>query len=451
MLVSVPVAGLAVDIGTFYLIQSRLSSACDAAALAGARTLATGNDPATQSTNAQTTATAYLNANFGSGYFGTTGLTIPTPTVTLAAFSRTVAVSASVNVPHLFLRWFGGTTSKVVASATATRRDVNVVLVMDRSGSLANSGACTPLKDAGVQFVGRFAEGRDRVGLITFATSSNIDFAPATNFKTASTPVTTIINSVTCTGATNSAQALWQGYQQLAALQAPGAFNVIVFLTDGQPTAVTATMPILSSSTCSSKTDKIGVFTMTSNSSTGAAVNTYGIASRQATAQPMSTDWIAVPSADGGQTNCAFVSQPTNAYQDIASLPTLDFWGNNMTNGYLSVTTTGGRIAVANNATNAQNIENAATNAADNAAYRMRNGASPNNGFPALSNVYIYSIGLGGVGAADEDFMERVANDPQGSSFQNNKPAGLYVYAPTAGDLAEAFNRVASEILRLAK
>ena len=49
------------------------------------------------------------------------------------------------------------------------------MIVMDRSKSLADSGACTPLKAAAVNFVDKFAESRDNLGLVTFATGSRVD------------------------------------------------------------------------------------------------------------------------------------------------------------------------------------------------------------------------------------------------------------------------------------
>jgi hypothetical protein len=101
-------------------------------------------------------------------------------------------------------------------------------------------------------------------------------------------------------------------------------------------------------------------------------------------------------------------------------------------------------------------VINASTNAADNAAFRIRAAASPNTGgvtgLTALSNVLILTIGLGNsTYPANGDLLERIANDPRGSSYDSTKPAGLYVSAPTAADLGAAFAAVASEILRLAK
>lgn len=52
----------------------------------------------------------------------------------------------------------------------------------------------------------------------------------------------------------------------------------------------------------------------------------------------------------------------------------------------------------------------------------------------------------------DAVLMKRIANvdDPENTAYDPSKPAGLYIQAPTPAQLAAAFGRVASEILRLA-
>ena len=95
-------------------------------------------------------------------------------------------------------------------------------------------------------------------------------------------------------------------------------------------------------------------------------------------------------------------------------------------------------------------MENFSTNAADDAALRIRRG-DPDalNGNRTLPGVTIFSIGLGNV---DDVLLKRMANDP---SLTPNPVAagnlGRYVYAANATDLDLAFTRVASELLRLAR
>jgi hypothetical protein len=465
-IISMPIVGLVIDLGLDYMIQTKLQMAIDAAALAGARSLSRGNDDGTQQTNAMATARAYLTANFPQGYLG-----VATPTVNALSVDesqanvRSITMSATSTVPFSFMGWFGAGTTKVGASATAVRRDVNVMMIIDRSGSLQNSGSCAPMKAAATGFVSHFANGRDNVGLITFATSSKVDFTLANNFNTASTPVTTIINNVTCNGATSSAQALWTGYQALASLNQPAALNVILFFTDGQPTAVTAVMPRANGSGCASA-NYTGVFTVGFQvSSPFSPVATGGIFDYQANSQPIATDANIVGTVggqgpEGNPSGCGFANSWTanwtSAASDIIGVPTTDIWGNNLTNGFMSVntTTSGGKtyVTVPSSNVGALNMIAASTNAADDAAARIRAQASPGNGANALGNIMVFSIGLGNsTYPANGAFLQRVANDPASSSFTSSAPTGLYVFAPTSADLTDAFARVAGEILRLAK
>jgi hypothetical protein len=53
--------------------------------------------------------------------------------------------------------------------------------------------------------------------------------------------------------------------------------------------------------------------------------------------------------------------------------------------------------------------------------------------------------------AIDQDFMERVANDPRASNYNSTKPAGKFILATNSGELSQAFQRIASQILRLSR
>src|SRR5579871_5284760 len=92
-IISLPVVGLVIDVGLDYLIQTKLQMAIDAAALAGARSLSRGTDDATQQTNAENTAKAYLTANFPSGYLG-----VSTPNVTNVSVSESQTNVRSVSI-----------------------------------------------------------------------------------------------------------------------------------------------------------------------------------------------------------------------------------------------------------------------------------------------------------------------------------------------------------------
>jgi Mg-chelatase subunit ChlD len=438
IMVLVPAIGLAVDVGMMYMAQSMLSAAADAAVLSGARALSRGADDAAQHASAEAAANTCFSSNFPGGYMGTSNLTLTSTATTDATSLRSVTTTASVDLPLVFMRFFGNNTTRVSASAVATRRDVNIMIIMDRSGSLANSGSCEPLKAAAVGFVEKFSEKRDNLGLITFATSSLVDRPLANVFKT---QVEGTLNSVVCSGATSSAQALWQGYQELVRLNQPGALNAIVFFTDGRPTAITEDFPILGTSGCNSTANKLGV--LTAGYSGDTPTNPLGLYDSVGLAQPQSSDLRLISSKSG----CHFSSSGDGVEQDVAYAPNIDHWGNSLTATAYKTTTASG---AGRNVTSAQNIENISVNAADHAAFRIRGGAiDPTQGNNAISNVVIYTIGLGTV---DDVLLERMANDP---ALTPNPVAagrqGRYVYAADATALDLAFTRVASEMLRLAK
>lgn len=444
LMLLVPATGLAIDVGLIYLVQTLLSASADAAVLAGARSLSRGSDDATQHTNAQNTANQFFQANFPNGYLTSTNLQLSSLATTDSTYMRSVSTTASVDVPLIFMRCFGINTVTLHASSTASRRDVNIMIVMDRSGSLQNTGACAPLKADAVSFVEKFAEGRDNVGLITFATGSRVDNPLSSTFKTG---VEGTLNSLTCTGATSSAQALWQAYQQLIGLAQDGALNAIVFFTDGLPTAVTETFPFKNNSSCTDKTARAGVLTLGFNAS-NVPQNAMGLYQQNAKAQPLASDLNVITNNN----NCVFKNDASKVDSDVQYAPTTDYWGNSLTaTAYRSTTTSGAGLDIVS----AQNIENFATNAADHAALRIRRGDSdPAQGNKSLSGVMILTIGLGGAAAGTMDpvLLQRIANDP---ALSPNPVAagnqGRYFYAADATALDMAFTGVASEILRLAK
>jgi Mg-chelatase subunit ChlD len=439
LLVGIPAAGMAIDLGLTYLAQTRLQAAVDFACVAGARALSVGADDSAQRSAAESTANGYFAANFRTGYLPSRNLVLTSAAATDSTYMRSVTTTATVDVPYVFMRVFRLDHITLRAAAKATRRDVNVMIVMDRSKSLADSGSCEPLKAAAINFMQKFAEGRDYVGLITFATSSRVDQPLQTTFKNT---IRTTINSVTCVGGTSSAQAVWQGYRELVGLGHAGALNVIVFFTDGRPTAVTEAFPIQGGSSCSSHTAKTGVLTVGFNSS-GVPQNAMGLYLQDAPAQPLTQDLTLIAS----RTNCRFASNQSNVSQDISNAPVTDYWGNSLTaTAFKSVTTSGTGLSV----TSGTNVLNFCINAADHAGLRIRRGdpdASQAN--RSLAGVTIYTIGLGDI---DETLLKRMANDP---SLSPNPVAtgapGRYVYAQNATDLDLAFTRVASEMLRIAR
>ncbi len=470
LLVFLPMVGLAIDGAILYFLKLRLQQAVDAGVLAGARSLSRGEDIASQAANAEAIANMFFDANFPEGFWGTTNLT-RTPVVTETDTRlRRVHMTASVDAPLYFMRVLGHEFAHLEVVAEAHRRDVNIMMVLDRSGSMDQAQACDDLRDAATSFANKFSVGRDRLGLITFNGAYSLDFAPSFDFQPG---IVEQISQIDCGGWTGMSQALWKGYEELVNINDQGALNVILFFTDGRPTALTASWEVkklederlyynypyqpevrMDPSECRDGSGltwrnaawwplpKVGF--IAAGRYRGDPFNpygpTYGIYRHDVKAtEPTPINFV-------DSLGCYFASNARYVRRDIAYIPETDLYGNSTDNGYKPVPRyPAGPYAGKIRVDSPQALRYAAYNATDDAAYRIRNDA-------ALRPV-IYVIGLGGVLNAeppDHELMRRMANDPASPVYDRSKPAGLYVYAPGPEQLNEAFLRVASEILRLA-
>lgn len=477
LLFTLPAVGLAIDAGLLYVVRGRLAAACDAASLATARNLNLAVTLADQEAAAIARGGVFFAANFPAGYLGTTA---PTPNIVLTQTNLstlTVSTTATTSAPLYFMRILGGSATVAGAYGKASRRGVNLMLVLDRSGSM-NGTPCSSMISSAKTFSAMFANQRDRLGLVTFGSSIYLAYPPSKEFKTTGSLITTAIDAITCSGGTNTSDSYMMAYNQLVAINEPLALNLIVFFTDGYPTAFTATFPVktvadtrygttgyscgtgsecsIPKSLCVDDTGKssttagwgtfagklgaIAAATPSSNS-TG---NTLGLMERFAT-NSNSGDTMQGASTLNG---CAMITQSNtwiHARRDLAYVPDSDINGLS-TSGYQSVNLfSGGHASYPNKKRLDKpiNIQNIAMNLADNAAQTARNNAT--------LNIITFTLGLDGNGGVDDTLLKRMANDNQSNIYDNTREAGEYVYAASAADLNAAFARIASEILRLAQ
>ncbi len=116
----------------------------------------------------------------------------------------------------------------------------DVVLLLDRSGSMASLGSNPPqpltlAKEAATSFV-RELSSRDKVGLISFATEPQnpIDLLLTDNFNSAEQAVTSIVIEKGATQYTNIYGAVHSAWQELVTPRASDeASKIIILLTDG--------------------------------------------------------------------------------------------------------------------------------------------------------------------------------------------------------------------------
>jgi Flp pilus assembly protein TadG len=291
--VLIPLVGLAIDATMLYTVQLKLQAAVDGGALAAANSLSAGLSTAAQQSAMTLAADEFMRANLSNPGGGTfwgaynfndsqcnqsSGGIVPTGTVTspitygnsgncIALIQdnvnkmRNVQIVASLQVPLLFMRILGFSTGTVMATGTASRRDVVMVLVIDRSGSMSTE--LTALQQGATYFVSQFQGGRDKLGLVLMAGSSIVAYPPTdwgtypptgkgwqtnpptgpdTNFNNPSVSpnmLDSLTNMVSSGGNTGMAEALQIAYKELQAANEPGALNIIVLWTDGEPNGIT--------------------------------------------------------------------------------------------------------------------------------------------------------------------------------------------------------------------
>jgi Flp pilus assembly protein TadG len=217
------IAGLALDSGRAYVKRSELSRAVDAAALGGAAALRQSQTAAEQRiitlAKANGVDPALLNYSFGVN----------------AAGENTVSVSANETVPTTFMRVLGRDQVGVVAAAEATVPPLDLVLVLDQSGSIAREGAWDDLQNAAKDFIDNFNESIDQVGLVSFQVRAGQHVPLGQPFRA---NIRAAIDAMTSVGDTNTGEGLRVGKETLDTGPTRNhSVQVVVFFTDGRPTA----------------------------------------------------------------------------------------------------------------------------------------------------------------------------------------------------------------------
>ncbi len=232
MLFMLGMTGLAVDSGRGYLTRLRLVRAVDSAALTGARTLRSGEAIALE----QATAAAYAN---GVGP-AINGATLDMRVDTDAQGESTFEVSAARTIPTILMRLLGVDHIDVRAKSVAAVPPVDLILVIDQSGSLGTVGAWNDLQAAAKEFVQQFDDDIDQMGLVSFQTRAANRFQIAHGFRTS---VTSEIDGMSSAGYTNYGEGLRLAHQQITSSDVrERSAKVVVFFTDGRPTAFRGTI-----------------------------------------------------------------------------------------------------------------------------------------------------------------------------------------------------------------
>jgi Flp pilus assembly protein TadG len=162
-------AGVAVDLGRVTVEQNRLQNAVDSAALAGSLQLP--DDPDVSTGKVKTAATNNLLANDGSA----TGIVVESGGAT-----RSVCVTAEAKVEMTLSKVIGVGDQTVTAEACAGYNDIELVLVLDTTGSMKGTPIAN-VKEAATNLVNLImpssstASTRSKIGLVPFQGKVRID------------------------------------------------------------------------------------------------------------------------------------------------------------------------------------------------------------------------------------------------------------------------------------
>jgi Flp pilus assembly protein TadG len=452
------VTGLAVDSGRAYVVKAQLTKAVDGAALGAARNLNTGD--------ARGEAERIFKANFPAGYFGTSSSTDPTTDpnffhteVIEASGVNVVTVTASAVLPTTFMRLANYNDVTVRSSGEATRRMVDLSLVIDVSSSIGSSW--TAVHDAAVNFINAFDQNQDRLALITFGDGAKvIDAMPSSrgfNKTQMKADVPTTIG-----GSTAMVEGLYRGWDELRSVPtgSQSGLRVIVLFTDGASNSVpgiydtpgvakglrTYDFPQNPGDTHGQTWNSphvVGLFDTQTGAQTGPfdVPTLYTDRSIPPTNLPAYAQWLP---ANSKHTHYRSAGIPTSFPLQTSTL-NVDGVPQSTARGLRDLT--GGKYP-----SQVFNINNAARNLVEIVANAARNDDGDHK-------VRIFTIGMGQLvplllgtrPESSESILMRMANDPRSPDHNPDQLDGSYYYAETAADVGPAFQALQNQIVRLSK
>lgn len=443
MLVLLGVVGLAIDAGLAYLVKARLNAAVDSAALAGARAVTTGNNQAEQIASARGAAADFFAANIPNNYLLSSPKIVST-NVTFNGGQAIIDVRAEAPMPVSIMQVMNFTSLMPVAAAQTIRNDLDMALVVDTSGSLSDSAAT--VRASAKSFLNKFNVTQDRVALVHFASGAETDLAINTTGRGFNrTSMTSKINGYVFTGGTASVEGMWNAREQLnlVPLANRSTMRVIVFFSDGAPTAFGSYLSFTNSADCKDILGRDIPGTLDAQDAI------YGLSKMD------DSDNVVSPESCRVYRNKAFAARRLPDWYNAHNDPRTP---NDASRREFPIVTNTPRVVTADiSSTNAstsvqyrRNVERASRNLAEAIAASARD-----------QGIVVFTLGMGAglkaPGNYDSDTGEMVlkcmanAVDAPSRCFNPAKPIGMYCYAATDTDLTPCFSRLASAILRITK
>jgi Flp pilus assembly protein TadG len=478
--------GLAVDGGRGYVVKAQLSKAVDGAALGAARELNSGNP--------RLKAQQIFRANFPTGYLGTSSVTDPATDANFYSLAtdaatgvNTVTIRANAVLPTTFMGLANYNSMNVNAMGEATRRMVDLSLVVDVSGSI---GSAWPIVQAATtDFINSFDAAHDRMALTLFSTGAEVRYSMPSGRGFDKAAMTAAVPGALPGGSTLMAEGLYRGWDQLRTVSngQQSSLRIIVLFTDGATNGVPANWGGVGGTPRSMRTADFpwrsdpdnqtwnypAVSGLTFTNILGGGTPTPNLVLNGAQNSPPTapaswnaTGLIAANMQDVTKTagwtgaNAPYRYMPNTSWHTTYSstgMPnTFPLVSNTLT---VNGTAQSARRSLITDGTGQYtttlwNVNNAARNLLEIIADAARSDATGD--YP----IRIYTIGMGNLinlqlGTMPEtpaSILQRVANDPVAVLDHNpNQRDGAYFYAPTANDVAAAYQGIQNQILRLSK
>jgi Flp pilus assembly protein TadG len=168
--------GAAIDLSRALMVRARLAQALDAAGLA------VGASVNLDQQATQTLAQKYFVANYPSNKLGTPGA------LQVSVTNNVVDLSATASLNTTIMAIFGFNTMTVGATSEITRetKGLEVAMVLDTTGSMAQNGKIDALKSAATDLVDILAGNNNypdnlKIGIVPFALSVKLDPTEAVN------------------------------------------------------------------------------------------------------------------------------------------------------------------------------------------------------------------------------------------------------------------------------
>jgi hypothetical protein len=370
-----------------------------------------------------------------------------------------VEINASAVMPTSFMALGNILDVNVGSSSEATRRMVDLCLVLDTSGSLG--WRYEYVRDAARAFVQAFDEVNDRFCLVRYSSGAEV-LAPMTSARgfDKEAIVDAIPESIPADGYTSMAEGLWHGWDELRTVPRgrQSSLRIIVLFTDGAANGVPA---LHDNSPSGARSLNTSDFPKNFPDPDGITSNTPSYRGMFDTENGRRS-----PEVSGSMT-----WDSTRTISGLPWMPASSYHAHGRSSGIATsfplqsdTLTIGGKPqssvrGLRNKGANGRfpadvwNINNAARNLVEIIGDAAREDTSGDY------RIRVYTIGMGElirylVGTIPEypeDIMKRVANDIDSGDFNETQVEGKYYYAATEADVSVAFQELQNEIIRLSK